>query len=208
MPRPDGGRHVGVDLVGQPRRRPDAGGRPGPGREPQAPVLRLRDVQPHGAVLRRPVRPAYVGGLFWDGRVPDLSTQANQPFINPNEMANTPTNGVYPPTSGAIPPSSSRRSGRSMPRTSRRPSAPTSSPSSYTDDQMLYTVICQLCTDYETSSELNQFSSKYDASPFGVPPGTLYTSPHPRSGGGNSTSASERRTPIAPSATPPRISRP
>ena len=38
--------------------------------------------------------------------------------------------------------------------------------------------------------------------------GTCTHSPHPRSGGGNSTSASDRRTPITPSATHPRRSRP
>ena len=43
---------------------------------------------------------AWVGGNFWDGRVPDLSTQAQQPLINPDEMNNTPTNGVYPPPFG------------------------------------------------------------------------------------------------------------
>jgi cytochrome c peroxidase len=31
----------------------------------------------------------WIGGDFWDGRVPDLSTQAQQPPINANEMANT-----------------------------------------------------------------------------------------------------------------------
>jgi hypothetical protein len=32
----------------------------------------------------------WVGGDFWDGRVPDLSGQAKQPPLNPNEMNNTP----------------------------------------------------------------------------------------------------------------------
>ena len=45
---------------------------------------------------------AWVGGTFWDGRTPDLSTQAKQPFINPDEMNNTPTNGVYPPPFGGL----------------------------------------------------------------------------------------------------------
>jgi cytochrome c peroxidase len=43
---------------------------------------------------------AYVGGCFWDGRVPDLTGQAMQPFMNPDEMNNTPTNGIYPPVLG------------------------------------------------------------------------------------------------------------
>lgn len=29
---------------------------------------------------------SYVGGLFFDGRVPDTYTQSQQPFLNPNEM--------------------------------------------------------------------------------------------------------------------------
>ncbi len=116
---------------------------------------------------------AYVGGLFWDGRVPDLSTQANQPFINPNEMANTPTNGVFPPKLGGF-------SALVVQKVQNKYASQflqvfgSDIFATYTPQQ-LYTVICGLCAAYETSGELNQFSSKYDASPFGVPPGTLYT---------------------------------
>ena len=39
----------------------------------------------------------------------------------------------------------------------------------------LYTLITQTMAAYESSGEICQFSSKYDASKFGVPPGTLYT---------------------------------
>jgi len=38
----------------------------------------------------------WIGGDFWDGRVPDLSGQAKQPPLNPNEMNNTPV-GPFPP---------------------------------------------------------------------------------------------------------------
>jgi hypothetical protein len=38
----------------------------------------------------------WIGGDFSDGRVPDLSGQAKQPPINPNEMNNTPV-GPFPP---------------------------------------------------------------------------------------------------------------
>ena len=38
----------------------------------------------------------WLGGNFWDGRVPDLAAQGLQPPINPNEMANTPE-GPYTP---------------------------------------------------------------------------------------------------------------
>ena len=43
----------------------------------------------------------WIGGNFWDGRVVDLVGQAQQPPINPVEMANTPTpTGDYPPVFG------------------------------------------------------------------------------------------------------------
>ena len=35
---------------------------------------------------------AYVGGLFWDGRVNTLEEQAQKPFLNPLEMGNTDAN--------------------------------------------------------------------------------------------------------------------
>jgi cytochrome c peroxidase len=41
----------------------------------------------------------WIGGDFWDGRVPDLSGQAKQPPLNPDEMNNTPV-GPYPPLQG------------------------------------------------------------------------------------------------------------
>jgi cytochrome c peroxidase len=31
----------------------------------------------------------YIGGNFWDGHEPDEAHQALQPFIDPNETANT-----------------------------------------------------------------------------------------------------------------------
>jgi hypothetical protein len=45
----------------------------------------------------------WIGGDFWDGRVPDLSTQAEGPPINPNEMNNTPE-GPFPPLAGGFSP--------------------------------------------------------------------------------------------------------
>ena len=44
----------------------------------------------------------WIGGNFWDGRMVDLVGQAQQPPINPDEMANTPTNGIYPPPFGGF----------------------------------------------------------------------------------------------------------
>src|SRR6266478_9526092 len=45
----------------------------------------------------------WLGGNFWDGRVPDLAAQGLQPPINPNEMANIP-DGPYPPATGGYSP--------------------------------------------------------------------------------------------------------
>jgi cytochrome c peroxidase len=50
---------------------------------------------PVGPVFRASLG-VYIGGDFWDGRVPDLSGQAKQPPINPNEMANTPVDPIRP----------------------------------------------------------------------------------------------------------------
>src|SRR5258708_3773678 len=45
----------------------------------------------------------WLGGNFWDGRVPDLAKQGLQPPINQNEMANIPE-GPYPPLAGGYSP--------------------------------------------------------------------------------------------------------
>ena len=45
----------------------------------------------------------WLGGGFWNGRVPDLATQALQPPLNRNEMANIPE-GPYPPANGGYSP--------------------------------------------------------------------------------------------------------
>src|SRR5580693_10320667 len=42
----------------------------------------------------------YIGGDFWDGRVPDEAHQALQPFIDANEMANLSSNGIQDPVAG------------------------------------------------------------------------------------------------------------
>jgi cytochrome c peroxidase len=116
---------------------------------------------------------AYVGGCFWDGRVPDLSTQAQQPFMNPDEMNNTPTNGIFPPTLGGF-------SALVVSKVQAKYSAQFLAIfgidifTTFTT-QDIYTVICQFLAAYESSGEVCSFSSKYDASKFGVPAATLYT---------------------------------
>ena len=116
---------------------------------------------------------AWVGGNFWDGRVPDTSTQAQQPFINPDEMNNTPTNGVFPPTFGGF--SALVVSKVQAKYEAQFTAALGFDPFTTFTVQQLYTLICQTEAAYEASGEVNQFSSKYDASKFGVPPQNLYT---------------------------------
>jgi cytochrome c peroxidase len=115
---------------------------------------------------------AWVGGNFWDGRVPDLSTQARQPFVNPNEMANIPDNGIFPPPAGGF-------SGLVVSKVQAKYSAQFLA--IYGFDvfatltvPQLYTLICETLAAYQASGEVNQFSSKYDASQFGVPPGAPF----------------------------------
>jgi cytochrome c peroxidase len=116
---------------------------------------------------------AWVGGCFWDGRVPDLSTQAQQPLINPDEMNNTPTNGLYPPPFGGY--SALYVSKVQATYEAQFTSALGFDPfTTYTVPQ-LYTLITQTLAAYESSGEICQFSSKYDASKYGVPAGTTYT---------------------------------
>jgi cytochrome c peroxidase len=128
---------------------------------------------PTGPFLDNVFAMAYVGGTFWDGRTPDLSTQANQPFINPDEMNNTPTNGIFPPTFGGdsllvVQKVQAKYEALFTQALGFDPFLTDTVP-------QLYALITQTIAAYESSGELNQFSSKYDASPFGVPAGTLYT---------------------------------
>ena len=147
---------------------------------------------------------AWVGGCFWDGRVPDLSTQARQPLVNPDEMNNTPTNGIYPPTArGLFRPRRFKKS--------RQVYAPlfkaiyginvvyeVHDPRALHPDHRNHGCLRELGRDLPVQLEVRCLQVR------GASRGTCTHSPHPRSGGGNSTSASERRTPIAPSATHPR----
>jgi cytochrome c peroxidase len=49
--------------------------------------LFLRGLSPEGPYYDSGLH-TWLGGNFWDGRVPDLAKQGLQPPINPNEMAN------------------------------------------------------------------------------------------------------------------------
>jgi len=90
---------------------------------------------------------SYVGGLFWDGRAVDLIEQAKGPFLNPLEMSNPDINSIMEKIRN----------------------------SDYTDlfkevfgknalenADEAYSKVAEAITEYEKSSELNQFNSKYD----------------------------------------------
>ena len=117
---------------------------------------------------------AYVGGYFWDGRVPDLSTQAQQPFINPDEMNNTPTNGIYPPPFGGFSALVVQKVRTSSYAHLLKKIYGADAFTKYTVPE-LYTLITAAEAAYESSGEVCQFSSKYDASIYGMPPKNLYT---------------------------------
>jgi cytochrome c peroxidase len=116
----------------------------------------------------------YIGGNFWDGHATDEAHQATQPFIDPNEMANTSTNGVYPPVAGGY-------SALVVEKVQSRPYTHLFKDvygndvfTKYTTEQ-LYTIITDAIAAYEASAEVNPFNSKYDASQYGTPPQNLYT---------------------------------
>ena len=88
----------------------------------------------------------WVGGLFWDGRAKSLADQASKPFTNPLEMACSNDIEV-------------------VEKVRRRPyfghiMALYSNPKT---DEELFNAVTDLISIYESSYELNQFSSKYDA---------------------------------------------
>lgn len=88
----------------------------------------------------------YVGGLFWDGRSPSLHHQAGEPFLNPVEMGNPDRRTVVDKV---------RRSSY-YPELVRLYGE--------TDDvDTLYAHITDALAAYQSSDEINPFSSKYDA---------------------------------------------
>ena len=128
---------------------------------------------PRGPYLTSAEGGTYIGGTFWDGRTPDTATQARMPFLDQNEMANAPV-GPYPPHAGGFSPLLAQKLtnrpyaglfesffGRDVFQASR--------------DKQIYDLVAAVLAVYEASGEINQFSSKYDASTNGVPPMHLYT---------------------------------
>lgn len=114
----------------------------------------------------------WLGGGFWNGRVPDLATQALRPPLNPNEMANTPE-GPYPPFNGGYPP-------LLVQKLANRPYTPLFKQVYGADafqvfsPKQIYELFGKAIAAYESSADVCAFSSKYDASKYGTPPKNLY----------------------------------
>ncbi len=112
----------------------------------------------------------YVGGNFWDGRAYNTAVQAQGPPINPNEMNNTPAGTApnqYPPLL--------------VKKIQSRPYTPLIKKiygkdvfTKYTQRQ-IFEIWGEAIAAFEASGDVCQFSSKYDASQYGVPAQTLYT---------------------------------
>jgi cytochrome c peroxidase len=112
----------------------------------------------------------FVGGNFWDGRAFDTSVQAQGPPINPDEMNNTPS-GTAP---NQFPP-------LLVQKLQSRPYTPLIKRlfgqdvfTKYTPRQ-IFEIWGEAIAAFEASGEICQFSSKFDASQFGVPTQSLYT---------------------------------
>src|SRR5436189_5333544 len=89
-------------------------------------------------------------------------------------MANKPTSGIAPPHAGGY-------SARVVQKVKNRPYTKLFK-RIYGNDvfqkysvQEVYTLITEAIATFEISGDVNEFSSKYDASEFGVPPQRRYT---------------------------------
>jgi len=89
----------------------------------------------------------YIGGQFWDGRAADLAEQAKGPFLNALEMANPDEKTVAEKVRNSEYADLFRE---------------VFGAAAFDDPNKAYDMIADAIADYEKSSELNQFSSKYD----------------------------------------------
>lgn len=94
----------------------------------------------------------YVGGQFWDGRANDLIEQAKGPLLNPLEMNNPSTLAVI------IKVKNSEYADFFEAVTEVDPDDLSKS-----NVRKAYNAVAEAIAAYESSSEVNQFSSKYDA---------------------------------------------
>ena len=91
----------------------------------------------------------YVGGLFWDGRVDNLTEQAQKPFLNPLEMHNPGINAVI---AGVVKAGLSAEFKKIYGPHSLDPA----------NASATYVDIADAIAAFERSREVNQFTSKFD----------------------------------------------
>jgi cytochrome c peroxidase len=108
----------------------------------------------------------FVGGNFWDGRATDTATQAQMPFLDQDEMANTPA-GPFPPHTGGYSPLVAKKLGN-RPYTALLKQTFGGDVLTRNTGQQLYVLATQLIAAYEASAEVVPFSSKWDASVNGI----------------------------------------
>jgi cytochrome c peroxidase len=115
---------------------------------------------------------AYVGGQFWDGRAVDLAAQAREPLICANEMANTPTNGIYPPVLGGYSALVSEKATTKYRQQFEEAFGPGIIERTTREEQ--YILVTTALAAFEASPAISGFSSKWDGSKWGVPPMNLH----------------------------------
>ena len=109
----------------------------------------------------------YIGGNFWDGRAVDTAQQAQGPPVNPNEMNNTPATDPHDPTFTYAP--------LLVQKLANRPYTPLfkqvygKNAFKYYTPAQIFNLFSEAVAAYEASPDICQFSSKFDASQFGVP---------------------------------------
>src|SRR6266436_5308284 len=109
----------------------------------------------------------WLGGNFWDGRVPDLAAQGLQPPINPNEMANTPE-GPYTPANGGYSPLLVQKLAN-RPYTALFKQVYGQDAFQVYTSKQIYELFGEALAAYQSSGAVCAFSSKYDASKYGKP---------------------------------------
>jgi cytochrome c peroxidase len=106
---------------------------------------------------------AFYGGMFLDGRVADLAAQAAQPLLNPQEMHNQSKAEVVEKLLASPIISDLLRLYPLSPDELQGLTADKSSPGYATSVDGIFSRIGLAVTAYEISTEVNPYSSKYDA---------------------------------------------
>jgi len=150
---PDAGFSFPISLINQ-TQGPVPGAVPGRFGNRKPPTVSYTRFLPQGTPTLDPNNREYQGGLFYDGRVPNLTEQAKAPFLNPNEMNNTLHNVANPAavvTAVSVGPNAALFKQVYGPTVFQQPTA------------QVYQLIAQSIAAWEGTPEVNPFTSKYDA---------------------------------------------